>query len=486
MPDRRARRGSPCGQEQPPDVIIDYSFYEAEFEEFEIGPHTFRVRAIDIEGRRDPTPAEHSWVIAGGPFTTILSGPADEPSFEIGEPLNGGQTDSTSATFRYAADNAPGRHVRVLARPRPVRRRATRRPPAPIRPCAPSPTKTCSPASTSSGSSPPAPTGPRSWRPSSTRGRSSTPLVNEPPQTIIADAPATGTSQLMFELQGTDDLTPSGLLTFECGLDTTNPVEFVDCTSPLNILELAGPEGLSPIEHTLVVRAVDDSDPDGQPDPTPATYTWTHVLDTVEPQTTVTAGPALRILGDTPAAVEFTGTDNATPAPPTDPDAVVPPFTLVFECSLDGADFATCVSPADHTGLEPGPHTLRIARRRHPRQRRLVARHRQLDGGRRACHHVRHDPAGQHDGDIGDVHLGQRPDAGHVHLHAQRVGGGAVRFAADDRPSCGAPRRSSPSRSRRPTSSASSRSRRPRSAGRSVVRPTRRHPTRPSSSSRRC
>ena len=186
------------------------------------------------------------------------------------------------------------------------------------------------------------------------------PLVNEPPTTLIADAPANNSSQVMFEFTGTDDLTPPTRLVFECGLDTTNPVEFTECVSPFNVLELAGPEGLSAGQHTFAVRAVDETDPDGQPDPTPATYTWTHVLDTVAPQTVVLSGPPLRIIEETPAEITFTGTDNSTPAPPLDPEAVVPEFTLEFQCSLDGAGWTSCESPQDHTGLEPGVHALAV------------------------------------------------------------------------------------------------------------------------------
>ena len=282
----------PCGQEQPPEVIIDYSFFVAEFEEFEVGPHTFRVRAIDIEGNVDPSPATHTWTIAAGPITTIISGPADEPTFEIGEPLTGGQTNETTATFRYASDNAPDSTYECSLDF------------GPFVPC-----------NTPAGGPDPSVAHrhlqqPRHRRahlpgvrhqPGARRGAGSrrvrvggprTARQRRRPRRVIADAPADNTSQLMFEFQGTDDFTPPGVLTFECGLDTTNPVEFVECVSPLNILELAGPEGLGAGDHTFAVRAVDATDPDGQPDPTPDAYEWTHVLDVVEPQTTIAGEPA--------------------------------------------------------------------------------------------------------------------------------------------------------------------------------------------------
>ncbi len=92
--------------------------YEHEFEEHEVGPHTFQVRAIDIEGNVDPTPAVHNWTITGL-ITTILSGPAYEPG-ENGEPASGGETEEHDGDVRLRGQRDRGR-VRVLDRHRPVR-----------------------------------------------------------------------------------------------------------------------------------------------------------------------------------------------------------------------------------------------------------------------------------------------------------------------------------------------------------------------------
>ncbi|HVL33873.1 MAG TPA: Ig-like domain-containing protein, partial [Actinomycetota bacterium] len=55
------------------------------------GPHTFSVRAGDVAGNQDPTPATHSWTIdLDPPDTTITSGPS-------------GITASTSATFTFSS-----------------------------------------------------------------------------------------------------------------------------------------------------------------------------------------------------------------------------------------------------------------------------------------------------------------------------------------------------------------------------------------------
>jgi hypothetical protein len=55
------------------------------------GSHTFRVRATDLAGNTDPTPAEQTWTVdTTPPETTITSGPP-------------GTTHSTSATFEFTA-----------------------------------------------------------------------------------------------------------------------------------------------------------------------------------------------------------------------------------------------------------------------------------------------------------------------------------------------------------------------------------------------
>src|SRR5262249_39189344 len=55
------------------------------------GSHTFRVRATDLAGNSDPTPAERTWTVdATSPETTITSGPS-------------GTTASGSPTFEFMA-----------------------------------------------------------------------------------------------------------------------------------------------------------------------------------------------------------------------------------------------------------------------------------------------------------------------------------------------------------------------------------------------
>jgi hypothetical protein len=71
-----------------------------------------------------------------------------------------------------------------------------------------------------------------------------------------------------------------------------------------------------------------------------ASYTWT--IDTTPPTTTISSGPTGTIYIQT-ASVAFNANETST-----------------FECSLDGAAFASCTSPRSLSGLLVGSHTLSV------------------------------------------------------------------------------------------------------------------------------
>ena len=118
--------------------------------------------------------------------------------------------------------------------------------------------------------------------------------------------------------------------TFECKLDGG---AFNACTTP------KGYSGLLDGPHTFSVRAVD---PAGNPDPSPASTTWT--IDTVPPVVTLSGGPAEGSVSSVRTAdFEFDADE-----------------TVTFACSLDGGAFAACDSPVSLSGLEDGTRTFQV------------------------------------------------------------------------------------------------------------------------------
>jgi hypothetical protein len=116
---------------------------------------------------------------------------------------------------------------------------------------------------------------------------------------------------------------------FECSLDGT---AFSTCASGQTY------SSLSNGSHTFQVRAKDAA---GNTDPTSASYTWT--VDTIAPETRISSSPANPSYAST-AAFTFSSADSAA----------------TFECSLDGAAFAPCVSPKTYSGLKQGSHTFQV------------------------------------------------------------------------------------------------------------------------------
>lgn len=82
----------------------------------------------------------------------------------------------------------------------------------------------------------------------------------------------------------------------------------------------------------------------GLSDPTPDTFTW--MVDTDLPDTTIDSGPA-DPSGSSSATLTFSGTDGGTGV-----DG--------YECRLDAGAWAACTSPRTLTGLADGDHTFEV------------------------------------------------------------------------------------------------------------------------------
>jgi hypothetical protein len=115
---------------------------------------------------------------------------------------------------------------------------------------------------------------------------------------------------------------------FRCALDGDMPAP---CTSPFT-------KALADGSHTFSVRA---SDGNGAEDDSPAERVWT--IDTVAPDTNITAGP-----------------------PPADNSTMVMVFfesnemNVAFDCSLDGADYQPCASGDSFGPVGDGAHSFAV------------------------------------------------------------------------------------------------------------------------------
>ena len=114
--------------------------------------------------------------------------------------------------------------------------------------------------------------------------------------------------------------------TFLCRLD--GPA-FAPCVSP------KAHAALTPGAHTFAVIAADKAGNTGPE----AAYTWT--IDTAAPTAEITQKPA-GLSNDNTPTLSFTASQAGS----------------TFTCRLDGAAFATCVSPKEYTGVPDGPHTF--------------------------------------------------------------------------------------------------------------------------------
>jgi Big-like domain-containing protein len=118
--------------------------------------------------------------------------------------------------------------------------------------------------------------------------------------------------------------------TFECSLDGG---AFVSCSAPKTY------SGLTAGSHTFEVRA---TDPVGNVDSTPASFTWT--IDLTPPDTTISSGPASPTAGTT-ATFAFASSEGGS----------------TFQCRLDGTVATACASPKTYSGLAEGAHTFTVA-----------------------------------------------------------------------------------------------------------------------------
>jgi hypothetical protein len=278
------------------------------------GSHNFQVRATDAAGNVDASPASFTWTVdTAAPDTSVLTGPS-------------GPTNDASPIFTYSSTEAgssfeckldgpgatTGSFASCLAAGKSYAGLADGSYTFSVR------------ATDAAGNTDPTPA-----------TRSFTVDTVAPDTTITAHpVDPSNSAAASFTFSGSDPAPSSGGLSFECKLDGGS---FGSCSSPKSYTGLA--EG----SHTFSVRA---SDAAGNTDATPDSFTW--FVDTVAPDTTITAHP-VDPSNSAAASFTFSGSD---PAPSSG--------GLSFECKLDGGSFGSCSSPKSYTGLAEGSHTFSV------------------------------------------------------------------------------------------------------------------------------
>ncbi|HYN35393.1 MAG TPA: hypothetical protein VEV82_00295, partial [Actinomycetota bacterium] len=117
--------------------------------------------------------------------------------------------------------------------------------------------------------------------------------------------------------------------TFECSL---NGAPFTSCVQPQKYSALAEQN------YEFRVRAIDRG---GRVDDTPATRAWT--VDLTAPDTTIVSTPSGAV-SSTSASFSFTSSQAGS----------------TFQCALDNASFAYCISPTSFAGLSQGVHAFQV------------------------------------------------------------------------------------------------------------------------------
>jgi uncharacterized delta-60 repeat protein len=260
------------------------------------GQHSFLVYSHNSAGNDDATPARRDWTVDTVlPMTSITSGP-------------NGVVNSTSATFAFAASETGAAFTCSLDG-------------APEAAC------------TSPVSYPNLPEGSHAFAVTATdaagnRGASANRAWQvdlTSPDTSITTGPSGTVSQTAatFTFASGD-----ASAAFECSLDSA---PFAACTNGASFTGLA--EGM----HLFEVRARDAA---GNADGSPASRSWS--IDTTNPNTTVSSGPAV-ISPETGAVFVFSSSEGGT-----------------FMCRLDAAPAAACTSPQSYVTLGAGAHSFSV------------------------------------------------------------------------------------------------------------------------------
>jgi Right handed beta helix region/Bacterial TSP3 repeat len=158
-----------------------------------------------------------------------------------------------------------------------------------------------------------------------------------PPSTTIGSGPSGATTATSASFTFSSSEAGSS---FQCQLDGS---AWTSCASPKAY------SGLAAGAHTFSVRATDEA---ANTDPTPASRAWTIEEedteppppgDTTPPNTNITSTPPSTTT-QTSASFSFTSTESGS----------------TFECKLDSGAFGSCASPKAYSGLSAAGHTFSV------------------------------------------------------------------------------------------------------------------------------
>jgi Concanavalin A-like lectin/glucanases superfamily/Bacterial Ig-like domain/Calcineurin-like phosphoesterase len=274
------------------------------------GIHDFEVRAIDVAGHVDLTPASRTWTIDDSPApdttppdTTIDSGPSGTE--DVGSAQFTFSADEPGARFDCAVD---GGGWNACTSPHDILGLADGDHDFRVRAIDAAGNADGSPAT-------------RSW----TVELPPPPDTTPPDTSIVLGPSGTTTGPAASFTFSANEIGSS----FECKLDSG---DWATCSSPqAYALLLDG-------DHTFSVRATDPAD---NVDPTPATSTWS--VDALPPETTVTSGPAAQTASSS-VSLAFSASESGSS----------------FECRIDGGAWTDCTSPAAYTNLADGAHDFEV------------------------------------------------------------------------------------------------------------------------------
>ncbi|HUQ03822.1 MAG TPA: LamG-like jellyroll fold domain-containing protein [Kofleriaceae bacterium] len=256
------------------------------------GNHGVRVRARDAAGNFDMSPAQRSWTVDTFSPDTVLDG--TPPTLDNDLTATFAFSGEAGARFECSID---GGSYADCTSPHPV-------------PVVDGTHTFAVRAVDAAGNLDPTPAT-HSWVVDSVAPSTS---INSGPPATVASSSAT------FDLASNENGT------FECALDGG---AYVTCSDPHMITVVDG-------AHTLLVRARDAA---GNPDPTPASWSWTS--DATGPVVTITA-PGSGVTTAAYVVVNFTTDEAATTT-----------------CRVDGGSFASCASGHSFFAA-PGSHTIDV------------------------------------------------------------------------------------------------------------------------------